>query len=253
MAIYDRPTKTLMREFAAEVLSKGKTFSKRDAIAWFAKKYPKLRSTTIDMHVNGMSINNRNRKHHRSIKPGSGHDLFYKIGADQFRLWDADADETPLYASQATEIVSSVGESGQVVDEFADAGATEFALESDLQNYVSRNLGVIEAGLTLYEDEGLTGIEFPADGRRIDLLCEDKTGGFVVIELKVSRGYDRVVGQILRYMAWVKKNIAQGKPVRGIIVAAEISEDLKLAASMVSDVSLVEYEISFQLKKIPAG
>jgi hypothetical protein len=253
MAIYDRPTKTLMREFAAEVLSPGKMFSKRDAIAWFARKYPKLRSTTIDMHVNGMSINNRNRKHHRNVKPGSGHDLFYKVGSDQFRLWDADKDEPPFYASQTTGIADVAERSDPVADEFAEIGASEFALEADLQNYVSRNLGVIEAGLKLYEEEGLTGIEFPADNRRIDLLCEDKAGGFVIIELKVSRGYDRVIGQILRYMAWVKKNIAQGKSVRGIIVAAEISEDLKLAASMVSGVSLVEYEISFQLKKVTVG
>jgi endonuclease len=71
-----------------------------------------------------------------------------------------------------------------------------------------------------------------------------------VIELKVSRGYDRVVGQLLRYMAWVEQEMEPSKPVRGIIVAKEITEDLKLAASRISNVHLIEYEIEFKLRPI---
>ena len=66
----------------------------------------------------------------------------------------------------------------------------------------------------------------------------------MVIETKVSRAYDRVVGQILRYMGWVKENLA------GVIVASEISNDLILATSSVEDIRLVEYEISFSLKAV---
>ena len=71
-----------------------------------------------------------------------------------------------------------------------------------------------------------------------------------MIELKVSRAYDRVIGQLLRYMGWIKENIANEMPVRGIIVASEISNDLKLAASFVENVNLVEYEISFSIKSV---
>ena len=78
-------------------------------------------------------------------------------------------------------------------------------------------------------------------------------GAFVVIELKVSRGYDRVIGQLLRYMAWVKNNLADNAPVRGIIVASDISNDLKLAASLIPDAKLVEYEISFSLRPIASN
>lgn len=68
------------------------------------------------------------------------------------------------------------------------------------------------------------------------------------MELKVSRGYGRVVGQILRYMAWVKKHLASGQRVRGIIVANEVTEDLRLAASLIPDLLLFEYSISMKLK-----
>jgi len=79
----------------------------------------------------------------------------------------------------------------------------------------------------------------------------DKDNNYVVIELKVSRGYDRVVGQLLRYMAWIRKNHADaGQQVRGVIIAREISGDLLLACSEVPDITLYEYQLSVSLKRI---
>jgi hypothetical protein len=48
-------------------------------------------------------------------------------------------------------------------------------------------------------------------------------------------------------MAWVEQNMECPKPVRGIIVAKEITDDLKLAASRIPGVRLIEYEIEFRL------
>jgi RecB family endonuclease NucS len=70
------------------------------------------------------------------------------------------------------------------------------------------------------------------------------------VELKVSRGYERVVGQLLRYMGWVEQNMETSQPARGIIVAKEISSDLKLASSRIPDIRLIEYEISFKLRPV---
>jgi hypothetical protein len=51
---------------------------------------------------------------------------------------------------------------------------------------------LIEPGLTLFQDEDISGLEYPAGGgRRIDILAKDSSGGFVVLELKVEKGYDR--------------------------------------------------------------
>ncbi|MGJ4748539.1 endonuclease NucS domain-containing protein, partial [Leptospira sp. SA-E8] len=104
--------------------------------------------------------------------------------------------------------------------------------------------------LRLYEDEGVRGIEFPAGGRFIDILAVDDAG-YVVIELKVSKGYDRVVGQLLRYVSWVRKYHAEpGQRVRGVIVAKHISDDLLLACSDVPSVSLFEYQLSVSVKPV---
>ncbi len=123
--------------------------------------------------------------------------------------------------------------------------------EKDLQSFLAKNLGLVGPGLRLYEEEGITGIEFPAGGRFIDILALDRHNNFVVIELKVSRGYDRVVGQVLRYMAWIKKNLADpSQSVRGVIIAREISDDLLLAASLVQDIELYNYKMSVSLGRV---
>lgn len=265
---YDRPTKVLMHDFAAEKLQKGQVFHKGLAREWFAEHYPNLNPHTVGMHVEGMAVNNaKRRRNHPHIKPGSQHDLFWKIGPGQFRLWDPETDPPPQYGREmlADTGTEAPGIAQAAVDEADDEGAAEeaedemeralvatsreFAFERDLKNYLARNLEAIEPGLRLYEDEGFTGIEFPVGGRFIDILAIGRDDAFVVVELKVSRGYDRTMGQLMRYMGWIRKNLAKGKPVRGVIVASGITEDLKLAA-WAPDVKLVEYEIEFRLKAV---
>lgn len=245
-----------MHDFAASNLKPGQIFRKDEAVRWFETKYPKINPATVRMHVEGMSVNSRLRKHHSNIRPGTGHDLFYKMGPDQFRLWSKESDAPPLYrddflsGSAPAESEPLIGQSDDEAESNEQKDGKEFALESDLKNYLVRNLQRIEPGLRLYEDEGLTGVEFPVGGRYIDILAKDSNDEFVVIELKVSRGYDRTIGQLLRYMGWIEANLAQGKIVRGIIVASHITEDLKLAAARVPGVKLVEYELSFSLRPV---
>ena len=56
-----------------------------------------------------------------------------------------------------------------------------------------------------------------------------------------------VAGQILRYMNWTKKNIADGKEVKGIIIAGDIDDKLKLSLADRKDVQLMRYERDFKL------
>ena len=116
------------------------------------------------------------------------------------------------------------------------------------------SLDRIEPGLRLYEDsDGTRGIEYDAGGRRIDILALDRNDAFVVLELKVSKGYDRVVGQVLRYVNWVRQNLADpGQRVRGMIVCRAMTDDLKLACSSVPDIELFEYQLSVTVTKVHA-
>jgi hypothetical protein len=258
MTIYERPAKSLMAEWAKANLAPGQTFAKADAARWFAQHYPKIKVGTVNLHVEHMAINSPSRKHFPSVRPGSGHDLFYKVGSDRYRLWNPQTDQAPLYKDDldreegngVARAAYAAAADDEADEEDAGAAATAFAFERDLRGFLARNLVLIEPGLQLYEEDGITGEEFPAGGRFIDILAVDREGGYVIIELKVSRGYDRALGQLLRYMTWVEQNMGPSRRVRGIVVAREITDDLKLAAARVTDVRLIEYRLSFDLRPV---
>ena len=99
-------------------------------------------------------------------------------------------------------------------DEEEDAATpTAFALEHHLQGFIAKGIEKIPFGrkLKLYEDsDGRNGVEYPTDTGRIDILAvsDDDDQDFFVIELKLSRGSDQAIGQLMRYMSWVKENLA---------------------------------------------
>lgn len=252
-AMYEKPVRLLMKDMVADIdLKAGDVLQRETIFEWFNKRYPKLKESTLQAHLIRLSTNLRTRYHY-GANPNGDDDLFYRIDPNRFRLYDPTKDPAPIYEQQP--IAPTSRKPDEVSEDIAtDENSSEFAYERDLQSFLSKNLHLIEPGLKLYkdnEDERITGVEFPAGGRFIDILAVDKSNNYVVVELKVSRGYDRVVGQLLRYMAWVESHQAdEGQSVRGIIIAKEITNDLLLATSRVNDVELFEYELSVLLKKI---
>jgi len=128
---------------------------------------------------------------------------------------------------------------------------SEFAYETDLRDFLAQHLEKVEKGLALYKDDRGSGVEYPVENGRIDILASNQNGEFLVVELKVSQGRNKTLGQLLYYMGWVERNLAKGKKVRGAIVAKEITDDLKLACSMLDRVSLFEYDLQVSLRHVP--
>ncbi len=97
--------------------------------------------------------------------------------------------------------------------------------EQLIESFLEKQVSYLEQGLKLVKN----GRQYPTEVGPIDLLAKDSSGRFVVIELKKTRASDKVMGQILRYMGWVRINLSQEKIVRGIIVAREVPDKLKYA------------------------
>jgi endonuclease len=250
--LYDKPVRLLFKDMVQEFgLHHGEILTRERVLSWFKARYPKVKPATIAANLILHSTNAPSRVHY-NLNPDGADDLFYQIDAQHYRLYDPATDPNPIYQKEGGNGPGAVIDLTDKTEGSEEpAAASEFAYEKDLQSFLSKNLRLIEPGLYLYEEEGITGIEFPAGGRSIDILALDKSSNFVVIELKVSRGYDRVVGQVLRYMAWIAKNLADpNQSVRGVIVAREISEDLLLASSRVPDIELYEYQMSVTLKRV---
>jgi hypothetical protein len=124
-----------------------------------------------------------------------------------------------------------------------------FVAETHLRDFLANNLSCVEAELQLYRQGERDGVEFPVDNGRIDVLAQDSAKRFVVFELKMARGRNKALGQLLYYMGWVDKHLGNG-PCRGIIVAKEISDDLILATQRVKGVSLYRYKLDVSVEQV---
>lgn len=126
-----------------------------------------------------------------------------------------------------------------------------FALEHHLRDFLAENLHTIRVNgrrVRLFVDAtGRDGVEYPTDIGVIDLLALDEDDGFVVFELKRASVADRAVGQLARYMGWVKHTIGRDKAVRGVVVARSIDNRLRFAASVIPEIHLFEYTVEFLL------
>lgn len=130
-----------------------------------------------------------------------------------------------------------------------DRSEHAFAAETDLRNFLAQNLDIIEPGLRLYKEDERDGVEYPVEAGRIDILALDQEGKFVVTELKLSLGRSKTLGQLLYYMGWVDVNLGRG-PCRGVIIAREISDDLRLAAKRAAGILLYQYHLKVSVQNI---
>lgn len=155
----------------------------------------------------------------------------------------------------AVRLADGVGENlGPPVEpvEAASDAYGVFALEAHLRDYLAKNLPKLaghDGSLNLYHTDDRDGVEFQTDVGPIDILATGD-GDFYVFELKLARGPDSALGQILRYMGWVKKHLAGKSNVFGVIVASDISEKLRYAATQVPNVRLMEYELKVDLHAV---
>lgn len=241
MTIYDKSVNELLIDFVQNWTKNNGVFKKKDAIDWFNENYPKIKTSTVSAHITKFSVNNKNRVHYHAHSDGRD-DIIFRINETTFRKYNSTTDSEPIYKieSKGTKVTDEEEEETEY--------DTAFAYEEDLKNYLAKNMEIIETGLKLYEEDGINGLEYEVKGRFIDILAIDKNKNFVVIELKVSKTYDRVIGQLLRYKNWIQKELANdGQIVRGIIIANEISEDLKIACMGQPNIKLFEYELSVKL------
>ena len=141
------------------------------------------------------------------------------------------------------------GDDDAVSDEDEEEADQAFAEEAHLRDFLAKNLNCIEAGLRLYQTTEHSGVEFPVDDGRIDILAVDRNDRFLVVELKVSKGRNKALGQLLYYMGWVDNKLGKG-PCRGLIIAKEISDALVLAVQRAPGVSLARYKLSFSIEPV---
>lgn len=102
-----------------------------------------------------------------------------------------------------------------------------------------------QLGLRLFAgSDGRSGRQYVCPVGRIDLLCTEEKSNFVVVELKKGEAPEQTLLQLLRYMSWVRQNLAKGRDVRGIIVAESADQNLRQIVGEVPGVSIQYYRVA---------
>ena len=132
-------------------------------------------------------------------------------------------------------------------------GRRTFLLERHLQDYLFDNWGTsgLAGDWVLFTRDGEpdAGYEFPTVIGRIDLLARHiREPRWLVIDLKRHSSSDQAVGQVLRYIGWIKAHLAEpGEMVEGLIIAGAGDDKLHYAVSAVPDLTFMAYEVEFKL------
>jgi endonuclease len=195
-------------------------------------KYPDKpwKSETIKLHLVGLS-DHPSGKHHPHLQKQA---CLHYLGHNKYELKKTDSVEISSFQQEST-VTSS------------DLLEATISLERDLQEYLLRDLSCVEKGLKVYSHNGISGKEYSTEVGRIDILAQDSNEDYVVIELKAGTANHSVIGQVLGYISCIRKTLAEGKNVRGIIIADDFDKRVKYAIEELKILSLKRYKVTFHI------
>ena len=145
--IYGKTVRELFRDLISELkLKPGEAVTREEILNWFKQKYPKIKPTTVGCHCIRLSTNAPTRIYYQA---GTDDDLLYQLDRGRYRLYDSKTDPAPIYVKVSSEQSAIVipPAASQETDE------QEFAYEKDLQQFLAKNLELIEPDLQLYKDD----------------------------------------------------------------------------------------------------
>lgn len=240
--IYDRPIWALMQDAAAEL---SPPYTVGEIIAWFAEHYPKIKASSVRAHIKGLTANDPSRHHYQV----SGRAALFVLQPDKTLLpydvtTDPDTDDDEELDAEL-----------DLADELTLEQSSEFVLEAHLEEFLVGNWKSIDWRRPLEIWNGpdcQSGHQLVTPVGRLDFLCSDRLADtLIVVELKRGRPSDKVVGQVARYIGYVRTHFADpGQPVEGLIIAHEADEQLRYAVAGFPGLQLMTYEITFQLKAV---
>jgi restriction system protein len=158
------------------------------------------------------------------------------------------------YGAEIETLIAGSRPAAVVATDESIESPSEFVLEKHLEDFLVQNWKSTEIGkhYDIFEEDGQpVGQQYQSDTGPIDILAISKDKKeILVIELKKGRASDAVVGQVQRYMGYVKEELAEkNQSVRGIIIAFEDDVNIRRALSVAQSIDFYTYKIQFRLEK----
>lgn len=221
-------TKTSLQTWPPEIINSSTTIS-----AFFDKKVPRYGDSFVFKSYKIKTSENQVTYLYNNDNQASGIDL------------ESDLNTIVDYYKKVLSLPSNI----PMINEI---GQGLFYMEKELENFIIFNWDNTELGKKydlLYEDGEMVSQQYRTDIGPIDILAKEKnTNSYVVIELKRNQTSDDTVGQLARYMGWIKDK-KKDKNVKGIIIAGDYDRKLDYARNMIPNIDVFIYEVDFKLKE----
>ena len=179
-------------------------------------------------------------------------DIYYEI--NEITEWDFPIDQHSLPQKYTRQLSRSPSTDISESDYWELLGIRNFTqnLRLNYKNRICLNVSEREIETFIDAKNALrqTGLEIIerqyelSPGNIIDLLCRDRKGDLVVVELK-KHSANQTVGQLARYITDVREKKAKStQKVKGMILALDIDEQLVMSARSV-DFEVVLCQLTF--------
>ena len=126
-----------------------------------------------------------------------------------------------------------------------------FRFERHLEDFIVENWSQTPFGseYDIYREGEAYGKQLITEAGRIDILAQSKDKKtLLVIELKNGDENDDAVGQLARYVGFVRAEFATpGQDVKGALVVLDSSKKLRWAIAALPDAKLYQYKVAFDL------
>ena len=116
----------------------------------------------------------------------------------------------------------------------SDSVGENFSSEASFRNYLAVNLHKFPANPRFIAKEYRIGTGI------IDILARSEKDVYV-IETKMVPDSDAVLGQLCRYVGWMRHHPQKGYEVIGVVAALHIPDALLVGASVIQNVQLYEF------------
>lgn len=164
--------------------------------------------------------------------------------------------ELPAHAAELAQL-THISDSTPVAEAVIASEVEEqlaFQMEKQLEDFLVQNWRntVLGRDYDIYKEDGvIAGQQYLTDTGPMDILAVSKDRKrILVVELKRGRASDVVVGQIQRYMGFVKETmLEQGQEVEGLIIALEDDKKIRRALSVATKIRFMRYRVEFHLEE----
>jgi len=171
---------------------------------------------------------------------------------DRFKVYMEKIDKSELKVTAENE-KNNENQNGLFEDEINSNPHeyNNFTYERDLQNSLISQAESLFPNYKIYGN--YDGVEYTIEGKRIDLLLENKKENkLIAIELKAGSTDYKTFGQLSMYLGLLQKqfpNIPK-ENISGVIVAGEIEKSLKDACLITDKIKLMEYTMKISLEEV---